>query len=407
MTRKSLLPVLTATLLCSAVPTQAQDFPDGPGKETFIQVCGACHDINRARAGYTPDGWRTVMQMMIHFDGAGPKDQIETLTQYLIKTFPERPRPVAKIIDGPVAASIKLWDVPTPGSRPHDPLATKDGAIWYTGQMTNKLGRVDPKTGAVKEYRAQDAAHRPARSRRGSRRQHLVHRQPREPGRQTQSEDRRGDGVPDAGSESEGSAQPRDRARWNRLVHRAAIERRGTGRPQDRRGQGGAGTDAARAALRHPDQFQGRSDALPIRHQQARDHRSQDHGDQGIHLAARGLRARAGSRSRPTTPSGTPTSRAAISAASIRRPARTRSGRRRAARAPSLTASSSRKARSGTTNPSPSRTRSCASTRRRRRSRAGRSPGRAAATSCARWTSRRRAIRSPPTAWSTRSGWWK
>ena len=54
MTRKSLLPVLTATLLCSAVPTQAQDFPDGPGKETFIQVCGACHDINRARAGYTP-----------------------------------------------------------------------------------------------------------------------------------------------------------------------------------------------------------------------------------------------------------------------------------------------------------------------------------------------------------------
>jgi virginiamycin B lyase len=152
MPRKSLLPVLAAALLCSAVPTQAQDFPDGPGKQTFMQTCGACHDINRARAGYTADGWRTVMQMMIHFDGAGPKEEIGTLTEYLIKTFPERPRPVAKIVDGPVQASIKLWDVPTPGSRPHDPLATKDGAIWYTGQMTNKLGRVDPKTGAVNEY---------------------------------------------------------------------------------------------------------------------------------------------------------------------------------------------------------------------------------------------------------------
>ena len=58
MSRKSLLPVLTATLLCSVAPAQAQDFPDGPGKETFTQTCGACHDINRARAGYTPDGWR-------------------------------------------------------------------------------------------------------------------------------------------------------------------------------------------------------------------------------------------------------------------------------------------------------------------------------------------------------------
>ena len=74
------------------------------------------------------------------------------MTEYLIKSFPERARPAAKIVDGPVQASIKLWDVPTPGSRPHDPLAAKDGAIWYTGQMTNKLGRVDPKTGTVKEY---------------------------------------------------------------------------------------------------------------------------------------------------------------------------------------------------------------------------------------------------------------
>src|SRR5512133_4066719 len=44
------------------------------------------------------------------------------------------------------------WQVPTPGSRPHDPLATRDGAIWYTGQLSGKLGRLDPKTGQFKEY---------------------------------------------------------------------------------------------------------------------------------------------------------------------------------------------------------------------------------------------------------------
>ena len=49
--------------------------------------------------------------------------------------------------------SIKEWPVATPGSRPHDPLAARDGAIWYTGQLSNVLGRLDPKTGQIKEYK--------------------------------------------------------------------------------------------------------------------------------------------------------------------------------------------------------------------------------------------------------------
>ena len=48
--------------------------------------------------------------------------------------------------------SIKPGTVATPGSRPHDPLAARDGSLWYTGQMANRLGRVDPKTGDIKEY---------------------------------------------------------------------------------------------------------------------------------------------------------------------------------------------------------------------------------------------------------------
>jgi virginiamycin B lyase len=34
---------------------------------------------------------------------------------------------------------------PTPGSRPHGPLAAPDGTIWYTGHMGNLLGHIDPK----------------------------------------------------------------------------------------------------------------------------------------------------------------------------------------------------------------------------------------------------------------------
>jgi virginiamycin B lyase len=152
MSRRSLLPTLTAALLCLGVPAGAQNFPDGPGKETFVSLCGGCHDINRVRAGYTPEGWHTVMRMMVNMQVPIPKDQVETVTDYLVKSFPERERPHAKIVDGPTHAAIKLWPVPTPGSRPHDPMAGRDGSIWYTGQTANVIGHVDPGSGQIKEY---------------------------------------------------------------------------------------------------------------------------------------------------------------------------------------------------------------------------------------------------------------
>lgn len=52
-----------------------------------------------------------------------------------------------------VHVAFREWRVPTSGSFPHDPFATRDGAIWYTGQKANLLGRLDPKTGQFREYR--------------------------------------------------------------------------------------------------------------------------------------------------------------------------------------------------------------------------------------------------------------
>ena len=111
MEAKSMVKACGLTLRrCSppALPQQpsrlSRTFPTAPGKDTFLAICGGCHDINRSRAGYTPQGWRTVMHMMQSTSMAPvPQDQIGTLTEYLIKSFPERPRPPAVIIDGPRA----------------------------------------------------------------------------------------------------------------------------------------------------------------------------------------------------------------------------------------------------------------------------------------------------------------
>ena len=148
--------VLAAALLSSVSTAWSQaappNFPDGPGKDVVVATCGGCHDINRLRAGYSPAGWNMIQHMMQNMAAPVAPEDWPVVISYLMKNFPERQRPPAAIVAGPAQASIKLWDVPTIGSRPHDPLATKDGAIWWSGQLSNKLGRVDPKTGTIREY---------------------------------------------------------------------------------------------------------------------------------------------------------------------------------------------------------------------------------------------------------------
>jgi virginiamycin B lyase len=125
--------LLAAAALMLAVPAQAQytakEWPEGAMKQRFTETCGICHDINRIRIGYTPEGWLTVVRMMQNMDAPVAASEWAAMQDYLIKNFPERARPAAVIVDGPVKVNIRLWDVPTQGSRPHDPLAAKDGSI--------------------------------------------------------------------------------------------------------------------------------------------------------------------------------------------------------------------------------------------------------------------------------------
>jgi virginiamycin B lyase len=156
MAMRAALTVLSITIVFSAPAAHAQytakEWPEGPSKARFAETCDSCHDINRIRVGYTAEGWLSVVRMMQNVNAPVPAEEWGAMTDYLIKNFPERSRPPAAIIDGPVKADIRMWDVPTLGSRPHDPLAARDSSIWWTGQLANKLGRLDPKTGAIREY---------------------------------------------------------------------------------------------------------------------------------------------------------------------------------------------------------------------------------------------------------------
>jgi virginiamycin B lyase len=165
MTRSTL--VIAAAILYAATPARGQDtrpapavkaaeqyvLPDGNAKQTIEAMCVGCHDLRRVvRSNYSPEEWRNVVNMMVSAGTPLSPAQKDMITAYLIKNFPGKPKPAPAIIAGTVQVSFKEWQVPTLGSRPHDPLATPDGAIWYTGQMANVIGRLDPATGTIKEY---------------------------------------------------------------------------------------------------------------------------------------------------------------------------------------------------------------------------------------------------------------
>jgi virginiamycin B lyase len=145
-----------AAFLCCTQPGLAQTqpaLPEGAGKETVQKACASCHALSTiTNAGHNREEWTSVLHMMVTAGAPVPKDQIPAVTDYLAKNFPERPAPEAVVIPGSVEVSIKEWQVPTAGSRPHDPAFAPDGSVWYTGQMANVLGRFDPQTNQFKEY---------------------------------------------------------------------------------------------------------------------------------------------------------------------------------------------------------------------------------------------------------------
>ena len=70
--------------------------------------------------------------------------KIFTRTPLVVTSF-------ASVLSGAAAIStqdVSYYDVPK-GDGPHDVAPAPDGTVWYTGQRTGVLGRLDPKTGKV------------------------------------------------------------------------------------------------------------------------------------------------------------------------------------------------------------------------------------------------------------------
>lgn len=144
-----------------AAGVQAQppggDLPDGEGKALVEYACYSCHSafqIMRS-AGYdSSEEWQEVIGTMVDIADA----QAETIGDYLAEHFPADPDRAPTLVSGDTEIDIEEWLVPTLGQRSRDPVEAPDGSIWWTGMWASLVGRLDPETGEMQEYRLPQAA---------------------------------------------------------------------------------------------------------------------------------------------------------------------------------------------------------------------------------------------------------
>lgn len=131
---------------------QANDLPINYDVEIDVkQTCSACHGLrylDRAQGYDTSAEWSHLINSMV----ALPPVRLVAISDYLANRYPHKPEKAPRLIDGDTDIIIEEWVTPTLGQRTRDPIEALDGTIWWTGMWASLVGRLDPKTGAMREY---------------------------------------------------------------------------------------------------------------------------------------------------------------------------------------------------------------------------------------------------------------
>jgi virginiamycin B lyase len=147
------LPLLA--MLPSTAPAQTASrtaaLAEGPGREAVQSNCSSCHNVSviTQSSGYTRAHWDELIATMVDL----PDEQKRPVLDYLAQHYPpsHNPRP-ARIVGGPLRVSFREWAAQQLGQRARDPVEAPDGMIWYVGQRSDTIGRIDPRTNEVREW---------------------------------------------------------------------------------------------------------------------------------------------------------------------------------------------------------------------------------------------------------------
>jgi competence protein ComEA len=92
------------------VPTAVAQtqFPEGPGKDTFLKICSNCHGPeNVIGKGQSEDDWTEVLNKMIQNGAQGSDDDFAAILDYLSKNFPPAPDKIN--VNQATAWNLRNW----------------------------------------------------------------------------------------------------------------------------------------------------------------------------------------------------------------------------------------------------------------------------------------------------------
>jgi len=153
----------------------------GEEKRTFSLTCGfGCHSYQQIfRTRYDEAGWRLIVRRMLRGAGSplinirepGPQtrgragrhlpEEEEIVIKWLARVRgPESVDPPLHHQPPVRGASTRVvvteYELPRQLLAPHDVHGDSQGNIWYTPHRSPYIGKLDPRTGVVKEYRVPD-----------------------------------------------------------------------------------------------------------------------------------------------------------------------------------------------------------------------------------------------------------
>lgn len=145
--------------------------PDGQQKREFILNCGTCHEISHDRVMVdgrprTRDEWMAaiaIMRAMDVYEVIPPDFNDEEYAQWLAENLsaervatlrPQAPDSAERLS----SIEITEYELPLPGSLPHDLVNGPDGRIWITGFLSDELWALSPESGVIERFSVDDSA---------------------------------------------------------------------------------------------------------------------------------------------------------------------------------------------------------------------------------------------------------
>ena len=138
-------------------------------KATLQKNCSGCHSWQQIfRNHYDEHSWSLIVDRMMHFSGtslvirnkpmSAPDPEYNLLVKFLTRVRGPDSKEDAplRIFPRPRGESTRVviteYELPRQLLALHDATADMQGQIWFTSHKTRYVGKLDPKTGIVKEY---------------------------------------------------------------------------------------------------------------------------------------------------------------------------------------------------------------------------------------------------------------